>query len=63
MGPQAIGAVLNSCFRISVAAPAVLTQAVKGAVAEQAVEGLGVCFLMAGEILALPVLKKIVMCH
>ena len=63
MGANATGAVLDSLVRIPEAAPALLTQSVQWAVAEQAAETLRVRPLVTRKILTFPVLKKIVMAH
>ena len=63
VGPETAGAVLDSFVRIPEAAPALLSQSIQGAVAEQAAKAFRICALMTGEILTFPVLKKIVMAH
>ena len=63
MGLQAIGAILNAVGQILKSAAALVTQRIKRAIAEQAIEGFWICSLMAGKILAFPVLKKFVIGH
>ena len=63
MGTQASGAILDAVVGVGEIAAAVFAQGVEGAVAEDAGECFGVGILVAGEIFALPVLEKIVMCH
>ena len=63
MGLQAIGAILNAIGQIPECAAALVTQGIKGAIAEQAIKILRVRALMAGEIFTFPVLKEIVITH
>ena len=63
MGTQAGGAVLDAVLGVGEIAAAILTQSVEGAVAEDAGESIRVGILVAGEVFALPVLEKIIMCH
>ena len=63
MGLQAIGAILNTTLRIGKAAAAAISQGIQGAIAKQAAEFLRVSTGMAGKILALLMLEKIVICH
>jgi len=63
VGLEAAGTVLDSGFRIGEAAAAPVSQGVEGAVAKEAIEILRVRGLVAGKILALPVLKIAVICH
>ena len=63
MGLQAIGAILNAVGQIPKPAAALVTQRIKGAIAEQAIEGFGIRSLMAGKILAFPILEKFVIGH
>lgn len=63
MGAEAGGAVFDTVLGVGEIAAAIFAQGVEGAVAEDAGEGIRVGVLVAGEILALPVLEKIIMCH
>ena len=63
VGAQAVGAILDAVGQILEAAAAFVAQGVEGAVAENAGEGFRVGARMAGEILAFPVLEKVVMAH
>ena len=63
MGKGAAGAVLVALFSIPEMAAAVLAQGVQGAVAEQAVEPVGIINPVAGEVFAFPILEKgVVLC-
>lgn len=63
MGKQAGRAVLYSFFGIGEIASAGAAKAVQRAITEQAVEGIGIGTGVAGEILTIPVLEKIIVCH
>ena len=63
VGAQAAGAVFDAGFGIGEIAAAVVAQGIEGAVAEDAGEGLRVGVLVAGEVFAGFVLKKVVICH
>ena len=63
MGAQTIGAVFDSLFGIPEAAAAVFSQAVQGAVAEEAAESFRICTGMTGKIFAFLILKEIIICH
>ena len=56
-------AVLDAALRVSIAAAAISTQSIQRAIAEQAAELLRVCALVAGKILALPILHIFIMLH
>ena len=58
-----MGAILDAILRIGKVAAAFGPQCVQGAIAEQAAETTFVRYLMAGEIFAFFVLKKVVMSH
>ena len=63
MGFDAIGAVLNSLFRISEASAAAITQSIEGTIAKQATKGILFHTFVAREIFTLPILKKFIMFH
>ena len=63
MWAQTAGAVLDAVSRIGKAAATVLSEGVKRAVAEKTAEAFGVCTAVAGEVLTIGVLEKIVICH
>ena len=63
MGLQAIRAVLYSLFRIGEIAAAAIPQGVQGAVTKQAAKVLRIRAPVAGKVLAVLILKKIVICH
>ena len=58
MRPQAAGAVLDPTGGIPEIPAAPIPQRIKGAVAEQAVEGFGICPGMTGEVFTFPILIK-----
>ena len=63
MGPQATGTILDPAFRISEIATTLIPQGIQGTVTKQTAEGLGVGTFMAGKILTLFMLKKIIIRH
>ena len=63
VGPQTAGAVFDTSLRVLEAAAAFVTQTVKGAIAKQAAEGLGIGTCMTGEIFAGFMLEKVVVVH
>ena len=63
VGPQAAGAVLDAGFGVGKLAAAPIPKGIQRAVAEQAAEAIRIRALMAGKVLALLMLKKIVICH
>ena len=58
MGKQAVGTVLDAAFRVGKFPAALLAQGIKRAVAEQTVEAVLLCCLVAGEVFTLTVLKE-----
>ena len=63
MRAQTTGAILDSLWGIGIITSAILSQGIKRTEAEQTAEAFLVCPSMTGEILAFPVLKKIVITH
>lgn len=63
VGNQAVGAVLNTVFRISKVTAAVLPQGIQGTVTEQAAKICRILSLMAGKVFTIPVLEEIIATH
>jgi hypothetical protein len=63
VGTQTAGTILDPAFRISEIATTLIPQGIQGTVTKQTAEGLRVGTFMAGKILTLFMLKKIVIGH
>ena len=63
MGDPAMGAILDALFCVAEIAAAFVPQGIQRTIAEQTAEGLRVRTGMAGKILALLVLEKVIMWH
>ena len=63
MGLQTTGTIFDAIGQVLKSAAALISQRIKGAVAKQAAERFRIRTLMAGKILAFPVLEEIIIRH